>query len=208
MKRAFVVLFALLSFALYACGSAEDKKEEEISISDYGIGDVVAGAGLDRDCVYSSFNEEQRTSLVDYAKTIGVEVSFTEEGTTVFVFAGENGNVVKQYKDGKVAVSLTEDDASAGLQSDWPQNDYTAKLPVPPFKVVSVSDLGGSFTVTFEAFDKEGAASYTEELKKAGFTVDASVTDVGDTYIYTAKNAHGDTVSLYTPSLLILTLGK
>ncbi len=209
MKKALVLVLAFIMLSFIACGKAEDKKEEEVSISDYGIGAIVSGAGLDKDCIYSSFNEEQRTSLVNYARKQGVEVSFTEDGTTVFVFTGEDGSVVKQDKNGTVSSALVAaEDISAGLQSDWPQNDYTAKLPVPPFKVVSASAVAGVFNVSFESFDREAALAYTEQLKAFGFTLDAKVMDAEGLYMFTAKNADGDCVTFSTPCLLTLELGK
>ena len=209
MKKTLALALAFIMLSFIACGTAEDKKEDEVSISDYGIGAIVSGAGLNKDCIYSSFNEEQRASLTDYAKTQGVEVSFTDDGTTVFVFTGEDGSIVKQDKNGTVSSALVAaDDISVGLQSSWPQNDYTAKLPAPPFKVVSASEVAGVFSVTFESFDKAAALAYAEQLKAAGFTVNASVTDTEGMYMYSAENSNGDKVSFSTPCLLSVELGK
>ena len=64
------------------------------------------------------------------------------------------------------------------------------------------------FSVTFESFDKAAALAYAEQLKAAGFTVNASVTDTEGMYMYSAENSNGDKVSFSTPCLLSVELGK
>ena len=211
MKRIAALVFALLLFALSACNSAEKQTKDTAPDGNEKSNPIVTGAGLDYKKIYSEFTDEEKETLKEYALTQNVEVSFTDDGTTVFVFTENDGFVVKQDSKGKFSTTLAGDETvSAGFQSNWPKNDFTAKLPDPPFKVVSVSESGNMLSVMFESFDRAAAVAYVEELTAVGFTFkdEFASMDTDALYTYAAENAEGDRVSISTTGVLTLVLAN
>lgn len=213
MKRilALMLVFATLAFVT-ACGDSEKTESEAESLADYGIGDIAAAAGIDRGVIYSSLAEEQKTALESAAAAQGAAVEFGAEGETVFTFS-DDGGVVTQYADGKISFTTQgAEDNAATVNDTWPENDYTAKLPVPSFSVGSSSEMNGSFTVFFTDADKAGVVAYGEALAAAGFSADAETKETGDSYYsYEAANGDGDRVKLSFSGAVAtvkITLGK
>ncbi len=199
MKKYFVIVMAFILLATSICGcdgTADDNSAAE-SIADYGIGDVVAGAELDRTAVYSTFSEEQRAALVAAGEKQGITVTFGDDGSTVFAY-NDGSKVITQHSDGTVSYrdGDADESATAQLNDSWPQNQYTAKLPVPELKVGSSSEINGKFTVIFDDADKAGASAYVQSLKDAGFTAEAEEKDTPAVYSYEATDAQGNGVKL------------
>lgn len=208
-KTVLLLLLALLVAVLPSCDEKKEAKDEDVSVADYGIGDIVEAAGLDRGVVYSTFTEEQKASLQETAAkwkdgelvtedgvaNAGVTVEFNEDGSTVFTYA--NGGVVTQGADGKISYATADaKDNTAGVNDSWPQNDYTAKLPVPNLAVSSVSEINGIYTVNFADASREAVVAYGNAIKEAGFTADEKVTDNEAIYSYEASDSEGNRVKL------------
>lgn len=200
MKKAMVFTALALVFvlSLASCDSLWEEPEASSTVmADYGLGDIAVAAGLERGTVFSTLDDESKAALKAEAERLGATVSYTDDGSTLFTYI--DGRVVTQYADGTVSYrdgGVTGESANAQVNSDWPDNEYTAKLPVPALTVQSTSLINGKYNVTFADADMESVKAYSEQLKSAGYSVDLSLTDEEGMYIFSASNAAGDSVKL------------
>lgn len=154
------------------------------------------------------FSEMKEKDAEEYINKIKAE-GFTYSSVTVddYSYTGTN-------KDGKT-ISFTYDSDSEGgtitaVQGEKPDEDdengaviggkdkewYSDKmggLPDPGVAVVAYWTVDGDTAYTLEKMDNH--LEYVEEIKSCGFTVDPSVLEADDTYIYTASNEDGDIVT-------------
>lgn len=95
----------------------------------------------------------------------------------------------------------------------WPENDYTAGLPVPPGRVAwAMLDPGHeSCSISLTDLTENDYRSYRKQLEQAGFTVleETSEEVRGQAYVSIGTLLSGETVSLsmsYIPGSLTLYL--
>lgn len=95
----------------------------------------------------------------------------------------------------------------------WPENDYTAGLPVPPGRVAwAMLDPGHeSCSISLTDLTENDYRSYRKQLEQAGFTVleETSEEVRGQPYVSIGTLLSGETVSLsmsYIPGSLTLYL--
>lgn len=199
MKKAMALLLASLLLAFTACGEGavgDGASDKETSIADYGLGQIVAAAGVECSGLYSSLDDADRTALSDYAATLGISVRFEADGSTVFAYA--DGQRIIQHSDGTVTFGTGEESDTAAVENEWPENEYTALMPKPDFEVETVALINGGFTVTFNGVTVDAMRDYGARVKAAGFDVAAEELDMAEAeyYSYAASNAAGDSVSL------------
>lgn len=98
-------------------------------------------------------------------------------------------NYYKQIKGGQ-----------ADVGSKWPDNEFTKLIPKPNFEVSLSYAEGDRCGIQFANLTAEDLRAYAEQLKSAGFTVDAETTDEEQfgtwVYTYSASNANGVEVEL------------
>ncbi|MDR1765795.1 MAG: hypothetical protein LBR77_06865 [Lachnospiraceae bacterium] len=82
----------------------------------------------------------------------------------------------------------------------WPDNKFTRLVPKPDFELgeYDASKIALGFFVPVLETDLDAIKAYVEQVKSAGFTVNAETTEREDTsagiYNYRAKNAAGDEI--------------
>lgn len=161
-----------------------------------GLDSILAGFG-GTDTVIGSLSEEDKQRILDLAKENGMDASFDENGR--FVITGKDGNGLYQNEDGSWTVA-NESGTVGQFGGEWPENVFTQLVPKPPFKLFGSSTSEDGFNVAFSGATVEQVRAYAEELKKAGFNVDADTQDrevMGiAVYSYSAENAAGFSVSL------------
>lgn len=107
--------------------------------------------------------------------------------------------------DGTEAGKASPEDASEGETAEsgsaepsliyvdgWPENEFTSEAPVPhfgtePYEVV-IDERYGEVTARWEGVSVDEARGYLEEVKAAGFTVDAIELGDGTVFDYFAYN--------------------
>ena len=87
----------------------------------------------------------------------------------------------------------TADSIPADSGEEWPDNEFTQKVPEIPFSITSASDDGdGTFTVRFSDATIADGKAYGAALQEAGFNVNArGDLDTEDRYSLFASNADG-----------------
>lgn len=78
----------------------------------------------------------------------------------------------------------------------WPKTGLAKKLPEPGFgQLAGVTDSPDEFCAAFAEVSQDDLRAYVEQIKSAGFTVDAETSDkeyMGiQMFSYTAENADG-----------------
>lgn len=96
---------------------------------------------------------------------------------------------------------------------DWPENEFTALIPEPTFSYIASNVNGNVFTANFSGVTIEKIRDYTEQVKNAGFNINAEAQDSElygmVSYTYSASNADGYSIKLYFSSeSLSLTMKK
>lgn len=121
----------------------------------------------------------------------GQTISFTYDKATGggTIVAGQ-GSKPSEDDDGNGAVI-------GGSNEKW-QSDKMGGLPNPGATIVTYWSVDGDTTYTFEKI--EDHLEYIEKIKSCGFTVDSSVVEFDDTYIYSASNDNGDSVTFSSSS--------
>ena len=107
----------------------------------------------------------------------------------------------KPYDYGdNVAVDPSGADMQAG--GDWPDNEYTRRIPRPDFHVNSVTQAENAFNISFGETEVAQLRAYVRKLRAAGFTIDPRIEDQTSlgivAYSYTAKDAAGYEVNIYS----------
>ncbi len=190
-------------------GTSQNGDQGNSNNSDVNIdfGAIIAGNG-DTSTVWGKQDDATKQAIIDDATKNGLTVTFGTDGS--MTITENDGSVITQNPDG----SWKYEDASGGeveFGDDWPENEYTKKLPKPDFEIsyTSVDDSG--FTVVSESATVDELRTYVEKLKKAGFNVDPEVQDMEVygivVYTYWANNAAGDRVEVaYASGNSIITM--
>lgn len=84
-----------------------------------------------------------------------------------------------------------------GSNKQWDSNNMGG-LPDPGAAIATYWSVDGDTSYTFEKIDNH--LEYVEKIKACGYTVDSSVMEVNDTYIYSASNENGDRVTFSSSS--------
>ena len=100
-----------------------------------------------------------------------------------------DGNVVTQNTDGTWKVK-DDQGGQADVGSKWPDNEFTKLIPKPNFEVSLSYAEGDRCGIQFANLTAEDLRAYAEQLKSAGFTVDAETTDEEQfgTWVYLNAN--------------------
>lgn len=161
-------------------------------------------ADLDIDKIYSDIEtaiteqladklvQEVQEMVNEELKEIGITVEIKEDGSTKI--ETEIGIEVTQKDDGSWEVEVPEGEIEE-LDGNWPKNDFTKQVPKPSFGPTAANTQEKSFSVAFVDAKVEDIRNYVEELKAAGFTVNAENKDVEVfgvvAYSYKASNGEG-----------------
>ena len=98
------------------------------------------------------------------------KITFGADGTTTIV--DTDGNVVTQNADGTWKVK-DDQGGQADVGSKLPDNEFTKLIPKPNFEVSLSYAEGDRCGIQFANLTAEDLWAYAEQLKSAGFTVDA-----------------------------------
>lgn len=161
-------------------------------------------ADLDIDKIYSDTEtaiteqledkllQEVQNMVNEELKEVGMTVEIKKDGSTKI--QTETGIGVTQREDGSLEIEATEGEIEQ-LDGNWPKNDFTKQVPKPDFQPTAANTQEKSFSVAFVDAKVEDIRNYVEELKNAGFTVNATNKDVEVfgvvAYAYTASNGNG-----------------
>ncbi len=164
---------------------------------DIDFGAIMGGNGA-TDTVWGQLDEATKQQIINDAKADGYEVSFGADGSMTVVDT-ESGETMIQKPDGTWVIK--GDDGSEGqFGGEWPENEFTKLLPKPDFTLMAATTSESKFTVAFQNATIEQIRAYVEEVKTAGFTIDATTEDQSVMgiiiYSYVAKNADGYIVSV------------
>ena len=215
------VIALILMLALTACGGGGGSDSGTLSRSEPGDesplsrddpGDSGSGAGsseIDMGAVLSgnggaalisSYDEATKQAFVAEAKADGYDVTFGADGSTRMENK-ETGEVLIQNADGTWSFG---EDGTLQMGGDWPDNEFTKLVPKPDFAISLAGGEGGSFGITFIDASIEQIKDYVEKVKAAGFTINAETEDMAAAgmviYSYTAQNASGYTVTVFSAS--------
>ena len=211
MRQKIIIVFLALSMliALCACGAntppidVPSSSEQSVPVDSSDESGVVPAFDFDAilagesGTVYANCDEATKQQLVAAGKEENIDVEFLADGSTQFTY--EDGTVVTQSSDGHwTSKAPNGDTVEAG--SDWPDNEYTKKLPKPDADPDATSVENGTFSAVFYNATVEQARSYTDKLVSKGFTVGATKTDenIGGIVVfsYNASNAEGNSVTV------------
>lgn len=198
-KSVLIILAVLMLISLPACKGDGDGDSAEVSMSDYGLGDLAEAAGLERGVIFSELSDEDKAKFEKYAASQGIEVIYGDDGSTKLVYnaSAAQKKTVIQSKDGTVQ-NIEGEGGSAKLNDTWPKNELTDLLPVPDFKVESETEINGKLTVQFGEVSIADMRAYAAEVKAAGFDVDVAESESDGMYSFKAYNADGVKVELST----------
>ncbi|MBP3595083.1 MAG: hypothetical protein J6J44_11180 [Lachnospiraceae bacterium] len=229
-KRVFWVLFGVAAMALSGCGVAQvesaanmlvDSAEKVAGLASSSDGKSsaverwagnLAGsvanfeveADLDIDKIYSdietAITEQLEDKLLQEVQNM-VNEELKEVGMTVEI--KEDGSWEVEAKEGEIEE----------LDGDWPENEFTKQVPKPSFDATAANTQEKSFSVAFVDTNVDDIRAYVEELKNAGFTVNATNKDVEVfgvvAYSYKASNGAGYSVEVtFAEKMCGLTITK
>ncbi len=154
--------------------------------------------------------QEVQNMVNEELKEVGMTVEIKEDGSTKI--QTETGIGVTQKEDGSLEIEATEGEIEQ-LDGNWPKNDFTKQVPKPDFQPTAANTQEKSFSVAFVDAKVEDIRNYVEDLKKAGFTVNATNKDVEVfgvvAYAYTASNGNGYKVEVtYAQDMCGMTITK
>ena len=101
----------------------------------------------------------------------------------------------QQPQDAEEPEQADEDIPTEGKPLDWPENDYTALVPVPDEggKVLAANEIGTLFAVDLD-WEMEKGIAYAQKLQDAGFGEDC--VEKYEQYGYIDRTANGVNVQL------------
>lgn len=211
MKKILALILAILMAASYAACTGQQEQNydgespsPEIEGSNENIDDVDDVdlidlsrilPGMSSTEIFSEFSIDKKQALKAKAASENIDVEFKADGTTVFTF--EDGMVVVQNTDGSFI--------DGNVVRLWPDNELTKYLPPPIFDIERTYDSleMGRFTANLSDVTVDEMIAYVEDLKEAGFVIDAYTRDStrhgvlggsassGELYSYVARNAEG-----------------
>lgn len=208
MKRFILALLTLsLLLPLTSCGINLDLSEllesADLTVDDgkYDINHVITHFGQ-TDPIYGKLDDATKKGIIDSANAKGIVVIFDTDGTMT-VIQEDGSKLIQKGSDG--TWSTVDKDGTVGqFKGEWPDNEFTRLLPKPEFELTGAATDAESFSVVFVGAGIDNIRAYTEQVKKAGFTVDAETEDkefLGiPLYSYKAKNADGYKIEIYTAS--------
>ena len=167
MKKIFVLLLVLLLvFSFAACGGDEPAADEGVQ---------------------SDQQQEQEEQQQEEQQQ---EEQQEQQGNDEPVQQHE-----QQPQDTEEPEQADEDLPTTGLPIDWPENDYTALVPVPDEggKVLNSGEIGNLFSVDLQ-WEMEQGLAYAQKLADAGFGEDCA--EKYETYGYIDRTANGVNVQL------------
>jgi hypothetical protein len=133
-----------------------------------------------------------------YSTVIMNDYSFTgtnKDGKTVsFTYDKESrgGTIIAAQGEKPSEEDNGEEAVFGSTDKKW-DSSKMGGLPDPGTKITAYWSLDGDTCYTFEALaDYE---DYLEEIKACGFTVNPSQAEINDTFMYSASNSDGDSVS-------------
>ena len=219
-KIVFITLAILLAAVLAACGllpdvtggdndpplTRKDGTDVTVSVNGGKSLNMPDPSGLDFDAIFGyagigtvwgEQSEEIKQQLIEAARENGFDVTFDENGCAILTAA--DGTQMKQNESGAwLPVSGTGDIPHFG--GDWPDNEFTRKVPNPGFSILVANAEDDEFTAVFNNVTAAQIRAYVEKVKAAGFTVDAELEDQVvmdmEIYSYTASDRDGWTVSV------------
>ncbi len=223
MKKAllFVLTLALL-FSVTACGASSGGTDAAGSANDTSDAPLVRSGNADADAtpsnaaapgadmaslgsliggdiLLSEYDEATKRMWMDEARQAGCSLEFMPDGSAVYT--DEEGSVLIQQPDGSW-VMQGEEGERASIGGDWPDNEFTRQIPMPEFGIGIISEDADSFTATFTDATIEQIREYTEQVKAAGFTIDAATEDMEVMemviFSYTAQNADGYEINVFS----------
>ena len=179
-------------------------------------------ADLDIDKIYSDIEaaitdqladklvQEVQNMVNEELKEVGMTVEIKEDGSTKIT--SETGIGVTQKEDGSLEIEAVEGEIEQ-LDGNWPENQFTKQVPKPSFQPTAANTQSKSFSVAFVDASVEDIRNYVEELKAAGFTVNATNKDVEVlgvvAYAFTASNGNGYKVEVtYAQNMCGMTITK
>lgn len=120
-----------------------------------------------------------------------------EEGNNGFSF-GSSGEDPQGSSGGREKSTQAPDPggfgAGAVFSTQWPENEFTRQVPKPKFET-SFGTSDEDICVIITSATKDQLKDYVKDLKRAGFTKDASTTDESvfgmSVYAYEASNGRG-----------------
>ncbi len=189
-------------------GEAGDSLNVSSILEGMGLDSILSSVG-GSDVLDGLLDGELKEKILGLLQDSGLGAYLDENGG--LVIPDKDGNEIHQNEDGTWSVS--KENGSAQYGGEWPENEFTRLVPKPSFKLVGASTDEDDFTVAFSGVTAEQVRAYAEELKSAGFTVDAETEDkevLGVViYSYSASNASGYSVKLsFAYSVSGLTISK
>lgn len=201
LALALVMILALS--LLISCGGGNNNgnsgnDENSILSGDIDLSSIIGGIGKPSD-----YNAAARQAMIDAARMEGGDLEFKADGS--MIYTDPDGSVTIQNADGTWTYQDSDGStASAQIGGDWPDNEFTKLLPRPDFTVSAAVDSGESFTVTFSGVAIEKIKAYVEQVKTAGFDINADTEDdsvMGMViYNYSAQNKTGYEISVFSAS--------
>ncbi len=168
-------------------------------MEDIDFSSIIAGNGS-TNVIYGELDAAQKQALIDAGKADGVDVTFNSDGSTTFV--SEDGETV-QKADGTWTFK-GENGEEAQIGGNWPDNEFTKLVPKPDFALTAASTEGEGFSVAFADATIDQIRAYAESVKDAGFSIDEQTENQEAAgivvYSYTAKNAEGYTIEIFSAS--------
>jgi len=156
---------------------------------------------LDSNTVWAEQDEELKRSIIEEAKKEGMVITFETDGTMKVV--DKDGLISIQKADGSWSFKNLDGSASQ-FGGDWPENEFTALVPKPPFDLMAANATDTDFNVLFSGADVDAIREYAMKVKDSGFLQDASVMDQdlqgAVVYTFMASNGKGYNINVFFSS--------
>ena len=104
--------------------------------------------------------------------------------------AAANGYEIDWNADGSLVI--IEDGSAINTAGTWPQNEFTADLPVPGKDMITASEVSEDGCTIMMTWTAEDAKAYAGELKKAGFDRGVEEQDLASMGMYTFSASNGE----------------